>query len=179
MKNIDTNRYTCVAVEHSIIEGGMKADGTGEKAPSVSVTLRVVEGPSTGKDIFWYGSLHENAQEFTAKALRAMGWTSNDITTLDGLGDIKVTVQGKESKPYPAGSGKTRQEWSIWEIKQPAPRLADENKASFADRYKALGVATPALQRSEANTFTGEVPESTTMKNGDNVGGPATVGNPF
>lgn len=173
-KQIDKNRYECVAVEHSIVEAGLKADGT-EKAPSVAVTLRVVSGPSAGKDIFWYGSLHENAQEITAKTLRSMGWNSNDITTLDGLGNLKVIVQGAEDMYM----GKPTQRWNVWPVKTPAPRLADENKASFADRYKALGVSTPVLEATSFNTAPDEIPESTSMRNGDNTGGPATTGVPF
>lgn len=174
-KMIDTNRYEGVAVSHEIIEGGMKDDGT-EKAPQVAVVLRVVDGPNTGKDIPWYGSLHENSQEYTFAALRAMGWTCNDVTVLDGLGSTKVAIQGKESKPY---KGKTKQEWQVWPIKARAPRLSDENKASFADRYKALAVATPLLQRSADNEAPAVIPESTTMRNGDNTDGPATTGVPF
>lgn len=175
MKNIDLNRYTCVAVEHSIIEEGVKADGT-PKAPSVAVLCRVVEGPATGKDLMWYGSLHENAQEITAKTLRSMGWTSNDITTLDGLGSLKFTAQGTEN----VFNGKSTQRWSVWPIKTPAPRLADENKADFATRFKALGMATPALERSSFNAAPDVVPESTSVRNGEGTsGGPATTGVPF
>lgn len=173
MRKIDTNRYECVAVEHSIVEEGLKKDGT-PKAPSVAVTLRVVTGPQAGKDIYWYGSLHENAQEITAKTLRSMGWSCNDITQLEGLGSLKVIVQGAEE----VYEGTARQRWNVWPVKTPAPRLADENKADFATKYKALGMSTPVVEVTTFNTAPDVIPESTMARNGDNSA-PATTGVPF
>jgi hypothetical protein len=82
-------RYTCQAVDFKLY------DAEDNKAPQVGVELRVVEGPEAGKTIFWYGSLHENAQEYTARSLRDMGWSCNDITTLEGLGTLKVVAVEK------------------------------------------------------------------------------------
>ena len=173
MKKINTNRYVCVAVDHSIIEASTKADGT-EKAPSVAVTLRVVEGPDAGLEVYWYGSLKEGqAQEITAKTLRAMGWNCNDITALTGLGDLKVALVGSEGEYM----GKPQQRWNVWEIKTPAPRLAEESKASFADRYKALGVSVPVVTRSEANEAPENIP-APLARNGTGATAGATDGPP-
>lgn len=137
----NNNRYTCQAISFQLY------DAEDNKAPQVGVELRVIEGPEAGKTIFWYGSLHENAQEYTAKALRDMGWSCNDITALEGLGSLKV-VAVEKIEEY---KGKPRTKWMIFPVKTPKPTLEADAKASFGARFKALAAAVPAVKQTELN----------------------------
>lgn len=141
MSNIDTNRYIAQAVSFQLY------DAEDNKAPQIGVELRVTEGPSAGKTIYWYGSLHENSQEYTAKSLRDMGWSCNDITALEGLGSLKVIVIGKADE-Y---KGKTTQRWNVFPVKTPKPTLEADAKSSFAARFKALAASVPAVKVTELN----------------------------
>jgi hypothetical protein len=140
-KNIDTNRYICQAVSSQII------DEEGDKAPQVGIELRVVEGPDAGKTIYWYGSLHENAQQYTFEALRDMGWSCNDVTALEGLGTLKVIAVGKANNH----EGKTYQKWMIFPVKTPKPTLEADAKAGFAARFKALAASVAPVKRTDLN----------------------------
>lgn len=134
-------RYTAQAIEAKIYEG------EGDKAPQIGVELRVVEGPETGKVIWWYGSLHENAQQYTVEALRAMGWSCNDITTLEGLGSLKVIAVEKQEE-Y---KGKLKTKYMIFPVKTPKPTLEADAKASFASRFKALAASIAPVKQTELN----------------------------
>lgn len=170
-------RYTVQATGFEIIEG----DDTKGTAPRILVNLRVVEGPEAGTELRYYGSFHENAQQYTADALRAMGWTCNDVTVLEGLGDLKVHAVEKTSE-Y---KGKPQTSWMIFPIKTPAPRLEADKKASFAAQFKALAAATAVVPKTEMNTglAADALPEAIAPRNGTNgaatVSGPAAGGQPF
>jgi hypothetical protein len=170
------NRYICQAISHKIYD---EMDG---KAPQVGVELRVLEGPEMGKTLFWYGSLHENAQEFTVEALRNMGWSCNDITALTGLGDVKVNVVEK-AKVFTDARGKERKgtQLQIWPIKTPKPTLEADSQASFAARYKALAAAFAPIERTDINAGVpvDALPAAKASGNGAAAPGPATTGTPF
>jgi hypothetical protein len=169
---IDLNTYTAQAFSGEIMAPkGDKPDDQG----SVFVKLRVCEGPETGKDIHWYGSLNGGAAQYTIEALRSMGWTCNDITQLEGLGSAKVVLIGKANE----FNGKTSQRWMVFPVRVPAPRLEADAKASFAERFKALAVSTEVIKLAEVNAA-GPLPEARTSTNGaPKADGPATSGVQF
>jgi hypothetical protein len=167
VKQIDTGRYVCQAVQGQIYE-----NEDPDKAPQVGVELRVVEGPDTGKTIFWYGGLKEGRnQEITFECLRKMGWRCNDVTALDGLGSIKVVLVGKRDE-Y---KGKPQQKWDVYEIKTPKPTLEADKKASFANRFKALAASIAPLEVTPLNAA-GALPDKIENGNGQASTGPATTG---
>ena len=153
---VNSDRFTCVAVGHEIIE---PKDET--RSPQVSVKLRVVEGHETGREIWWYGSLHENAQQYTAQALRDMGWSCNDITALTGLGSVKVNAVAKQSEYQ----GKVRTQWMIF----PAARasIRPEAKATLAKQFKALAASIKPIEVTELNKAPEQVPTSTSSNGTD------------
>ncbi len=165
MSNIDTGRYVCQAVSAQLY------DAEDNKAPQIGVELRVVEGSDAGKTIFHYMSLHENAQEYTARTLRDMGWRCNDITTLEGLGDLKVIVVGKVDE----WKGKSKQKWMIFPVKTPKPTLEADAKASFASRFKALAASVAPVKQTELNAA-GELPEKAIVNNNGTSSAPVPTG---
>lgn len=146
-----TAKYTCVALEGELLEP--KSEG---KSPSVMVKLRCVEGKNTGKDLTYFGSLHDNAVKYTIEALRAMGWTGSDVTDLVGLGSTKFTAVEKEN----TYEGKTtRRIQGIWPIK--AKNTMDAKKAkTFAKKFKTIAAAVKPLEVDDANKAPAEIPPS-------------------
>ncbi len=45
----------------------------GEKHEQIGVRIRITEGADKGQSMLWYGGFHPNSEEFTIKALKAMG----------------------------------------------------------------------------------------------------------
>jgi hypothetical protein len=169
-------RYIAQAVSFELYD----ADENKGTAPQVGVKLLVVEGADAGKEIFWYGSLHENAQQYTAEALRAMGWSCNDITTLEGLGSLKV-VAVEKIEEY---KGKSRTKWMIFPVKTPRPTVEADRKATFGSQFKALAASVPAIAKTELNAgleadaLPAPLPKNGTGATAPTTGGPAG-GTPF
>ncbi len=168
-------RYICQATSFEIYD----ADPDKGTAEQIGVTLRVLEGPETGKEIYWYGSLHENAQQYTVEALRAMGWTCNDLGTLTGLGSLKVIAVEKIEE----WKGKKRTKYMVFPVKTPKPTLEADAKASFGARFKALAASCGPLTRTDANAGVDPALIPAALpKNGAAPAagdGPATGGVPF
>ncbi len=148
-RTIDMGSYTCQAVSADIIE----KDG---KEPSVELRLRVVEGPDTGRDLVKFSSFHPNAAQFTLEMLRHCGWTGNDVTDMQGLGSVKVIVRGKANE-Y---NGKARQDWMVFPMRVPQPKLEESKKADFAARFKALAIATKPVEVVAGVNTAGTLPEA-------------------
>ena len=161
-------RYTVQAISGVIQpnDGETTRDGS-PKAPTVAVELRVVEGPDAGKTIFKYGSLHENAQQYTVEMLRTLGWTCNDITALTGLGSTKAIAVEKVGE----FKGKKTVDWMIFPIKTPAPTLEADKAAGFAARYKALAASVAPVEKTALNTGipVEQLPAATNRNNSSTV----------
>ena len=141
-------RFTVQAVSGVIQPNEGETNQAGEpKAPDVFVTLRVTEGPEAGFELFKYGSLHDNAQQYTVEMLRTLGWNCNDITALTGLGSTKAIAVAKV-REY---KGERQLEWMIFPVKTPKPTLEADQNASFAARYKALAASIAPIERTELN----------------------------
>lgn len=140
---MNNSRYVAQAVSFEIYEGDTDK-GTAEQ---IGIKLLVTEGAEAGKEIFWYGSLHENAQQYTVEGLRNMGWSCNDITALTGLGSLKVIAIEK----HEVYKGKNKVKYQIWPVKTPKPTLEADAKSSFATRFKALAASVAPIKLSELN----------------------------
>lgn len=81
--NIPAGRHRARAREGSLTQA---KTGT----PQVYVGFELLDMP--GRSISWYGYLSEKAEERTIEALRTAGWTGDDISRLDGLGDSEVEL---------------------------------------------------------------------------------------
>jgi hypothetical protein len=163
-----TTRYTVQAISSRIY------DAEENKAPRVFVELMVVDGPDKGKVLPYWGSLHENAQQYTFEALRNLGWTCMDITELTGLGSLKA-IAVEKTEEY---KGKTQVRYSIWPVRTPKPTLEADNKASFAARFKALAASVAPVTKTDINAGLETLPtklEST----GNSTAAPTTGGVPF
>ena len=142
-------RFTVQAVSGVIQPNEGQTNSRGEpKAPDVVITMRVVEGPEAGFEIFKYGSLHENSQQYTIEMLRTLGWTCNDITALTGLGTTKAIAVAK----WEEYKGKRKLDWMVFPVKTPKPTLEADAAAGFAARFKALAASVAPIERTPLNT---------------------------
>lgn len=160
------SRQNAVATEFKLLDESTRDDGSTASA-TVQVTLRAVDGPTPGKEFTWFGSLHENAIQYTFEALRAMGWRCSDITKLEGLGSTQVQLLEKEDE----WQGKKKIQVQIWAIKAPKPEVAPDKRASFASRFKKLAAEVKPLEVCDRNKAPESLPEVAAK-----VDGPVGVG---
>lgn len=115
--------------------------------------VRVVEGPTAGREQILYLNLKGGAAEISMKQLRALGWTCNDITALTGLGSVKADMTGK-NETY---EGKTRVRYSIWATRV-RPTLRAEDQKAFASKFKALAASLEKTELTDGNRAPAELP---------------------
>ena len=149
------------------------------KAPRIGVAIRIIEGTdrdgndATGKTVFKYMSLHEKAQEITARELRVMGWQDNDIVALTGLGSTKFRVTETDdtyfTPPRPA--------YSVWEIDRDRPQLQADVAKAMTAQFKALAAKVAPLKLTDANKAPTELPLAKTGES--NGAGEKPKGLPF
>lgn len=159
------SRQNAVATSFKLIDESTRDDGTTASA-SINVTLRAVDGPTPGREFTYFGSLHENAVEYTFEALRAMGWRCSDISKLEGLGSVQCQLVEVEEE-Y---KGRKKAAVKIWAIKAPKPEVAPEKRASFADRFKRLAATVKPLEVCDRNKAPDELPEVATREAAVTVG---------
>lgn len=63
----DEGDYPVVAIAYKWGYAG------GEKHEQIGLRLRITDGPSKGESLLYYGGFHPNSEEFTIKALKALG----------------------------------------------------------------------------------------------------------
>lgn len=133
-----------------------------EKNPEGMITgrVRVVEGPTAGREEVLYLRLKGGAAEISLKQLRALGWAGNDITALhedEGLGSVTADMTGKDDE-Y---NGKVRRSYSIW-ARRTRPTLRTEDQKAFAAKFKAMaaGLKDNIVTPSDANRAPATLPEA-------------------
>jgi len=117
------------------------------KKPSVEVSLKIVtcdDGTRVGEVFTEFMSLSGRAVEYTMKNLRALGWTCNDVTELEGVGST-IAKCGIYSDTY---NGVTRDKVSIFQSKAKVQGAA---KKSFAAQFKAAAVSAAKVDVTDAN----------------------------
>lgn len=72
------------------IAGALGKANTG--TVQIGVELEVTQGESQGERITYYGFFTANAQEYTFRTMRDLGWEGDDLTNLAGLDKNEVTV---------------------------------------------------------------------------------------
>jgi hypothetical protein len=139
----------------------------GAEEPQVVGKVRVVEGPTAGREQFLYMNLKGGAAEVTIKQLRALGWTCNDITALTGLGSVKADMTGQR-KPkmakdadgkYTVHTGEFVTQYNIWPARV-RPTMRSEDQKAFASRFKAMAAEAKSsiVQVTDANRAPTELP---------------------
>jgi hypothetical protein len=91
-KTIEAGRYTVRPLRSVPTE-------TKEGKPQICITIRHLEGEHAGREDQWYGGLGtDSAAENTAKTLRDLGWTGDDITQVTFAGDAVASAVYEEDE---------------------------------------------------------------------------------
>ncbi len=149
----------------------MQPDNGGEGGkPYVLLSLRVVEGPDTGRNLIKRGYLSPSARDITIKQLRALGWTGTKLSKAmaEGLGTRKASVRLKVTE-Y---NGKIREE--VDGIYEPKPRgtknpIDDTGLDAFDALFEdAAGSITADMELGELNRAPSTLPAAV-ASNGANT----------
>ncbi len=120
----------------------------GEKKASVAVDIKILEcddDPSqTGRTFTEFMSLSGGAVEYTMKNLRALGWSCNDITELEGVGSTQ-TKGGIYEDTY---NGVTREKVSVF---SPKPAVTGDVKKKFAAEFKTAAAKEKKIAVTDEN----------------------------
>lgn len=121
-----------------------------EGNPQIAVTFSLIDDPAS--KITWFGSFKSEAStEIALKALRAMGWTGNDLSVFEFGNDMPHEMAGVaveivvETEDY-EGKSRTKVKW----VNAPGGGVAVKNPMSapavksFAARMKAAIAAFDA-----------------------------------
>lgn len=117
------------------------------KSPSVEVRLKVTackDSSRIGEEFTEFMSLHENAAKYSLASLRALGWSCNDVTELEGLG----TIQAQGGIYTDTYNGKTRDKCSVF---SPKAKVTGAAKKSFAAQFKAAAASAAKVEITDAN----------------------------
>lgn len=164
-------KHTCKYIDHTVDAGNGK-----DKGPQVICRLQVLDGPRAGDFLMWYGSLKESSQEYTAKGLRALGMTNDDIMNPIGLGTRKAKAVERENL-FPGAKNKTRIDF-IDPIEAPKLMSANPvtNPSSMTSKFKALFKSTPALEMHPSVAAPAEV---TSVPEQQSAAAEDTIDSPF
>jgi hypothetical protein len=133
---IPEGTYTAKATDSAL---GKASTGTEQ----IAVSLQITSGEMQGQTVVWYGYFTERATERTLESLRHLGWTSDDITALDGLGEKEASIV-IEHEPDQSGQPRVRVKWvnglgSGIAMKE---RLAPNEAKALAARLKGAAIAS-------------------------------------
>jgi hypothetical protein len=124
------------------IEAALGRAGTGTE--QIAVRLRITSGEHEGAEITFYGYFSEKATQRTLESLRHLGWTSDDITSLEGLGDTEASIVIEHEEDQRTGEPRPRVKWvngpgSGLAMKE---RLAPGEAKALAARLKGAAIAS-------------------------------------
>lgn len=70
---------------------------TSTNKEQVGVEFEILEGENAGEHITWFGYFTDAALSVTIKALRACGWTGNDLSDIQGLDkEVALAINHEE-----------------------------------------------------------------------------------
>ncbi len=110
----------------------------GTKNEQIGIRLRIVEGPRKNRTLLYYGSFHPNSEEYTLKALRALGlldvvWTKPNDSIEHGQQAIAV-VQHSEYN----GKKQSKVAWINGADVQMKEEMNENDLKAFAHRMRAV-----------------------------------------
>lgn len=134
--HIAQGRYRARAVQGGL---GMTSKGN----PQVAVEFELLDEDWAGERITWFGGFNDESKtgkgktqlDFTLAALRAAGWTGDDLSNLEGLGSTEVSIVVKHEEYE--GKMQARVQWvnapGGLALKSP---MSPEAASAFAARMK-------------------------------------------
>lgn len=135
--------------------------GDAKHGPQVIISLQIVEGKLAGERRTYYGSLNDGSQEFTAKAMVALGMTNDDLMAPEGLGSRKALAVERENL-YPGAKYKSRIDF-VDPIEAPKVKANNPvtNPSAMSSKFRALFKSIPKPEMHESVAAPDTVPEPT------------------
>lgn len=137
---------------------------TGGGKPQVVILFEITDGgpvpENRGETISWFGFFTDKTEETTMKGLRAAGVRGEDVTLLEGLGEVECElVLENETKSEGKYAGKTfpRVRWvnpldkSGGKVKLAAP-LSEAERRKLAAKLKPAAKKASEVKRDEPTT---------------------------
>lgn len=126
------------------VEGALGMTGTGKE--QVAVLLEILEGEHMGEQITWYGYFTEKTVDRTMQSLRYLGWETDDLSDLAGIGsnEVRVVIEHEEDQQ---GEMRARVKWINGGGGIGLKDKMDDNAArAFAARMKGAAIASRSAQ---------------------------------
>lgn len=108
----------------------------------VGVGIEFLDGPNMGRRLVWFGSFTENTEDRTLESLRYLGWDSDDISDMKGIGSIEAEAVIEEEDGQD-GKTRIRVKW-INRPRGPAFKkpMNEGELRSFSARMKGKAIAS-------------------------------------
>ena len=121
--------------------------GDGKKQPAIVMKFCLLEGPMAGRYITKFGSLHENARDYTLQEARNCGWHGDNIASMeaDGFGSRNVQLN-IQKRTYEGADGKKKNGLQIYVNRPPSADLNLKN-ALQGDELERLAAEIQAEAR--------------------------------
>jgi hypothetical protein len=144
----------------TVVAYDLQLDNGGEGTPFAEVSLRIVEGPDTGKNIRKRCYLSEKAAPISMEQLRALGWTGTKLSKAmqEGLGTVKARAQLKVKQ---LDNGKIVEDTSgIYPLSAPKTKNAVDSSSleAFDAMFADYAAATETVAVTELNRAPAELP---------------------
>jgi len=120
--------------------------------PFVQVLCQIIRGPFAGQTIYWSGYFSGGATEYTIKALRAFGFTGDDLEKFPGQrpeNEVAIVVEMEESR---SGRSFPKVAWVNapnrgFKIEKP---IQGRDLSKFSAQFKASLKSAPAIKGTRA-----------------------------
>lgn len=90
---------------------GSQLGHTNGGKPQLGIDLLILEGPSAGAHITWYGYFTEATFERTIETCRVLGWGGSDLSDLSGIDANEVNVVIDHEQNPETGEVHARAQW--------------------------------------------------------------------
>ena len=129
--NTGTHRARATAIEL-----GYTKNGTEQAA----ISLQITEGEAQGESIAYYAFFSDKAQKFAINALRALGWTGDDLSKLT-VEDLPAECQIVVGEEEYEGQKRLKVKWvnalgsGVASCKD---KMSDAQRAEFGQRMRGM-----------------------------------------
>ncbi len=125
------------AGDYAVTAVTAKLGYAGTKNEQIGIRLRIMEGTYKGKTLLYYGSFAGKAEEFTVKAMLALGFTGADMRDLSSMLQGTSAIAVVEHSEY-QGKITAKVQWINGADVQMKDEMKPNEVAAFAQRMRGV-----------------------------------------